>query len=387
MVFRNLNPRLAIGASSKLTSATPDGAGVYFLRSDDAGVTWQTPVPLQPDGNSGTAYPFDIASDSKDGAAIAFGTDGLIGKMACGNPKLARSSDLVNWKTCSAPNAEAFTIYPDSLQLAFGGNDRVYLLWFNTGSSQADTGILMYREPPLNQPVGPVISAVQDAASARAPVVPGSWVAIYGANLAATTRTWTIEDFIGSDLPSTLSDVSVRFNGLPASVYFVSPGQINAQVPANLNGTVAVAVTSNGAVSAPVNATVVANAPSLFFYPAGGKLYPAAVLLDSTLVGDPAVCGVRCSKVRPGDTVLFFVNGLVSSPSGKIIGSPIAYAGAVTVTIGATVVTPAYTGLVAAGEFQMNVVIPAGLAPGEYPLGVTVAGQSSPAGVVLPVMQ
>jgi uncharacterized protein (TIGR03437 family) len=386
MVFHNLNPRLALGLSVIPIPNVPDTVGVYFLRSDDGGATWKAPVAPPPDGNAGTEYPFDIASDSKDGAAIAWGTDGVIGSMACGNPKLSRSSDLVNWTTCSAPSAENFTLYPSSIQLAAGGNDKLYLLWFNEGgTSQADTGVFMYREPPPNQIFGPVISSVQDAESARATVVPGSWVAIYGANLAATTRAWTIEDFTDDNLPMSLSGVSVTFNGLPAAIYFVSPGQIDLQVPSNISGIVSVVVTSNNAVSAAFNATVAANAPSLFFYPVGGTFYPAAVLPDSTLVGDPAVAGVRCAKVRPGDTVLFFVNGISSSPSGKTISAPIPYAGVVKVAIGTVTTVPAYTGLVAAGQYQMNVVIPAGLAPGDYPIVVTVAGQSSPANVMLPV--
>jgi uncharacterized protein (TIGR03437 family) len=292
----------------------------------------------------------------------------------------------VNWTTCSAPNAAAFTLYPSSLQLGLEANDKLYLLWFNEGgTSQADTGVLMYREPPPNQPSGPVISAVQDAESARTTVVPGSWVAIYGANMSATTRTWAVDDFTGSNLPVNLSGVSVTFNGLPAAVFFISPSQIDAQVPANLSGSVSVAVTSNNVASAAFTSNVVANGPSLFVYPAGGKLYPAAVTLDGTLVGDPAVAGVYCTKVKAGDTVLFFVNGLAASPSGKIIAAPIAYAGAVTVTIGTVAVTPAYAGLVAAGEYQMNVTIPAGLTPGDYAIGMTVNGQTSPAGVTLPV--
>lgn len=388
LVFHNLNPRLAAGASTALTSSTPEGAGVYFLRSDDGGATWQAPVGLPPDNNSGTAYPFDIATGSKDQGAVAFGTDGVIGAMKCGNPKIALSSDLVNWSTCSPPNAENFTLYPSSLQLAFGGNDKLYLVWFNEGNtSQADTGVLMYREPPDNQPSGPVISAVQDAESSRTTVVPGSWVAIYGANLAATTRTWNTEDFTSDSLPTNLSGVTVTFNGLPAAVYFVSPAQIDVQVPSNLAGNVTVVVSSGNVASAAFSVGVVANAPSLFMYPAGDTLYPAAVMLDGTLVGDPAISGLHSTKVKSGDMVVFFVNGLAASPSGKIINSPIAYAGAVSVKIGSATVTPAYTGLVAAGEYQMNVVIPAGMVAGVYPIVVTAGGQSSPAIVMLPVMQ
>jgi uncharacterized protein (TIGR03437 family) len=43
-----------------------------------------------------------------------------------------------------------------------------------------------------------------------------------------------------------------------------------------------------------------------------------------------------------------------------------------------------FAGLVASGEFQINIVMP-NLPAGEYPVVVQVAGQSSQSGVVIPV--
>jgi uncharacterized protein (TIGR03437 family) len=58
----------------------------------------------------------------------------------------------------------------------------------------------------------------------------------------------------------------------------------------------------------------------------------------------------------------------------------------VTVTIGGQNAAVGFAGLVASGEFQINVTVP-GLAPGEYPVTVQVAGQSSQSGVVIPIGQ
>ncbi len=383
MVFHNLNPRIAFGAEVK---TAPSGAHVFFVRSDNGGTTWQSPAVIPQDGESGADYPFDIATTSQDAAAIAYGVNGSVGGGACGNPKLARSSNLVNWTVCSAPNTNSFNLYPDSIQLAFGGNDKLLLFWFNVGSSQADTGVMLYREPPDNQSTVPVMANLLDAESSRATVVAGSWAAIYGSNLSGTTRIWNTQDFnSGSALPTALSGVSVSFNGLPAPVYFISPTQLDVQVPANISGSVSVAVTANGSTSAVFKTTVVTNAPSLFYYAGGTKIYPAAVFPDGILVGDPTQTGVSSRKAKPGDTLILFVNGLASSPSGNIISSPIAYSSPVTVTIGTTSFTAAYAGLVAAGEFQLNAVIPTSLTPGEYPITVTVQGQTSPNNVMLPV--
>jgi uncharacterized protein (TIGR03437 family) len=386
MVFNGLNPRIAMGATF---ANEPPGASVEFTRSDNGGTSWQgnTVIPL--DGNSGSDYPFDMAVNSKNAGAVAFGVNGVIGTLPCGNPKLSRSTDLVNWTTCSIPNIDTkgYNLYPDSIAMTFGGNDKLLLFWFNTGTSPVDAGIIMYREPPDNQPSGPVLSNVQDAESARTTIVAGEWVAIYGANMSATTRAWNTLDFTqGDTLPTVLSGVSVTFNGLPAAVYFISPTQIDVQAPAGLSGPVSVVVTNNGAVSAPFTSTAVPNAPSLFFYAASGKYYPAAVFnSDGTLVGDPALTGVYSRKAMPGDWILFYVNGVAASPSCKIIASAITYPSPITISFGSTMVTPGWTGLVGAGEYQMNVQIPYGLAAGDYPIVITTGGASSPNSVVLPV--
>jgi uncharacterized protein (TIGR03437 family) len=82
---------------------------------------------------------------------------------------------------------------------------------------------------------------------------------------------------------------------------------------------------------------------------------------------------------------MFFLNGVAPSPAGSIIRGYITYAGDITVKVGSHTATPTYTGLVAAGQYQMNFVVPPDLAPGDYPITVTVAGQTSPAIITLPV--
>jgi uncharacterized protein (TIGR03437 family) len=60
-------------------------------------------------------------------------------------------------------------------------------------------------------------------------IAPGSLVSIYGRDLANETR---VAD--SAPLPLNLAGVSVFFNGQPAPLLFVSPDQINAQVPFGL---------------------------------------------------------------------------------------------------------------------------------------------------------
>jgi uncharacterized protein (TIGR03437 family) len=67
-----------------------------------------------------------------------------------------------------------------------------------------------------------------------------------------------------------------------------------------------------------------------------------------------------------------------------LIAAPIEYAMPVKVTIGSELAQVSYAGLVAAGEYQLNVVVPGDLAAGNYPITIS-AGQASPGNIILPV--
>jgi uncharacterized protein (TIGR03437 family) len=384
LTYFNTNPRVLAYTFRKDAEF---GIGVHFARSDDGGLNWQLPIVLPPDGDTSTDFPFDLALNSKGEAAASFGENSSSGGAVCGNPKLSRSTDLLKWTTCAiAPLAVTgnYSPIPGAVQLAFGGNDKLYMLWWEQGDSQANSGILMYREPPVSAATGPTITGVVDGASFRSGIVAGSWVTITGANLSDTTRTWQDADFHGNALPTDLSGVSVKMNGLQAAVYFISPTQLNVQAPANISGNVTVQVTHSGVTSNTATATAVTNAPALFSYSAGGKTYPAAVYLNSLIVGDPVSGGSAVAKAHAGDRILLFGTGLTPSAAGSIIGAPVVVPSTVTVTVGSADAVVEFAGLVAPGEFQINMIVP-NLSAGEYPVVVKVAGQSSQAGVVIPV--
>lgn len=394
MVFFQGNPRIGFTAIETAAAANAD-ANVNFVRSDDGGNTWKSPVVIPTDGNESTDYPLDVAVDSSDDADLAYESNVAAGDGSekCGEPKLASSTDLVNFTVCQvAPDLGNFTGNPGAVQIAFAGNGKRYAFWQSNGDGINNSGVVMYREPPDNQPTGPVLSNVLDAESARGTIVPGEWVAIYGANFTTTTRTWAQPDFDAAgagNLPSSLSGVGVQFGGLPASVYYISPTQIDVLAPGTISGTVPVTVTNNGAISGSFNVNIVQNAPSLYYYPGGSNLYAAALHASYALIGDPAVTGTA-TKAAAGETILLFVNGVAPAPGGIIIPADIVYSGAVTVTFSSSTITatatPSFTALIEAGVYQMNVVVPANLTSGYYTVGVTVQGQSSPMmTVILPV--
>ncbi len=294
------------------------------------------------------------------------------------------------------PGSVSLSYIPTSPQLTGSGSTPGYFAVnaFSPGLYTGTVSVLLSNttNPPATEryqlalPAGsPVISNVQDAESARVAIVPGEWAAIYGSRLALTTRTWNASDFVnGNALPTILDEVTVTFGGIPAAVYYVSPTQLDVQVPTGISGTVPVVVSVAGTTSSTFNATVVAQSPSLFVYSASGALYAAATHLNGTLIGDPAA-EQGATKAAPGETIVLYVNGLTSSPSGAIISTPVLYGGNVTVTVGAETAIPSFAGLVSAGEFQLNVQLPSDLAAGNYLINVTAAAVVSPGGVVLSV--
>ena len=233
----------------------------------------------------------------------------------------------------------------------------------------------------------PPFPSVVNGATFQPGIVAGSWTTITGANLADTSRTWADGDFTNGSpvLPTTLSGVSVKINGLNAPVYYISPTQINVQAPGGISGSVPVVVTRNGASSTAVNANAVANAPGLFTYSLGGKTFPSALYNGTvTLVGDPALYGAA-AKAKAGDIIQLYATGLGTSPAGNIIGSTIVFNGTVTATLGTANTTVQFAGLVGVGLFQVNIIVPAGLADGDYQLLIKANGVSSQTGVIVPI--
>jgi uncharacterized protein (TIGR03437 family) len=217
-------------------------------------------------------------------------------------------------------------------------------------------------------------------------IVAGSWVTIKGSNLSDASIDWSKSDF-SNGLPTMLNGIQVLMNGKPAAVYYVQSNQVNVQAPASVpaSGGVSIQAVRNGVTSNIITVNSVPTAPGLFAYasPDGGTLYPAAVFLDSILVGDPAVySGTR--KAKAGDVLLLFATGMGVSPSGVQV-SPMGFSSPVMVSIDSVQATVTSTFLVAPGEWQINIVIPAGLSDGNHQIVVKTGGQSSQTGVMVPM--
>ncbi|HXP87008.1 MAG TPA: hypothetical protein VN841_19920 [Bryobacteraceae bacterium] len=225
---------------------------------------------------------------------------------------------------------------------------------------------------PFSNP-GPMISqSVISAGSYGAfdAVAPGTWMEIYGANLAADSRAWASGDFNGVNAPTSLDGTKVTIGGQSAFVYFINPGQIDALVPGNVGtGPQPVTVTTANGTSVPLLVTVNPVEPGLLSPPAftvNGNPYLAAVFPDGqTFVLPPgAISGVPSRQAKPGETILVYGVGFgVVNPNltvGQIVQQANALVAPVQVLFGSTSATLAYSGLAPnfLGLYQFNVVVP-----------------------------
>lgn len=227
----------------------------------------------------------------------------------------------------------------------------------------------------------PVITSVVQGATFQPGIVSGSWVTITGQNLATATRIWWNNEFVGANLPAEIDHVQVLMNGKPASVYYVSPTQLNVQAPTDsTTASVPVQVIRDGATSATFQANLVGAAPGFFTYSSGNKQYLSAIHLNGTVIGD--VAGTL--PAAPGEVVELYATGLGGSPGGVIPSAPLALTPLPVVTIGGVQAAVSYAGLVSPGLFQINAAIPK-VASGPQPVTVSFGGATSPTGPVIAV--
>jgi len=240
----------------------------------------------------------------------------------------------------------------------------------------------------------PAISSggVFNAASFQPGVSAGSWVTIQGSNLAGNTRSWTGDDFEGGALPTQLDGVSVKIDGKPAYVAFISPAQINVQAPSDSAlGPVPVEVTFNGSTSSPGTAQLQAVSPALFLW--SGK-YAVATHPDFSPAAPAGLFpGVTTVPAKPGELIVLWGTGFGATTPAVAPGivppvNPLAnVANPITVAIGniaATVVgaaiSPGNPGL-----YQIAVQVPASVPDGDLPVVAQVNGVQSSSNVLLSV--
>jgi uncharacterized protein (TIGR03437 family) len=270
-----------------------------------------------------------------------------------------------------------------AVQAAYSG-DNIYSSSASQVVSQAVSGPANSSLPAIT--AGGVASASQfgDFTS----IAPGTWIEIYGSNLAADTRSWTNADFQGANAPTSLDQTSVTIGGKAAFVGFISPGQLNVQVPSNVPaGLQLLSVTTPSGSSAPYIVNVNATQPGLLApssFAIGGKQYVVALFPDGATFALPsgAVSGLASRPARPGETITLWGIGfgpvIPDIPAGQIVLQTNTLAAPLQIFIGGVPAQVTYSGLAPelVGLYQFNVVVPNVTGSDTVPLTFTLGGLS-----------
>ena len=217
---------------------------------------------------------------------------------------------------------------------------------------------------PSDTPAGPgpsifALNGAVHGASYQPVAAAGSWVSIFGNNLGPDTRTWNANDIVNGKLPTALDGVAVSVNDQPAAVYYISPSQLNVEIPSSVSGTAQVKVT-NASGSASTSLNVQTAQPGFFLFPQG---YVAAVRSDGAYIG-PAnlIDGVTTIPAKPGDDILLFGTGFgpTNPPAafGEVVLTPAPLASPVKVHIDTVDAAVGFAGLTGAGLYQVNITVP-----------------------------
>jgi uncharacterized protein (TIGR03437 family) len=280
------------------------------------------------------------------------------------------------------------------------GNLTVYLAAVAANGDNSDHGDHTYTTRYTLTPASagptpaPAISSggVVNAANFQPGISAGSWVTIHGLNLAGNTRAWGSADFVNGALPTQLDGVSVKIDGKPAYVAYISPSQINVQAPADSAlGPVPVEVTYNGATSPLGTAQLQAVSPGFFLW--SGK-YAVATRPDFSLVAPAGLFQeVTSVAAKPGEVIILWGTGFGATnppvaPGVLPPSNPVAYlANPVTVTIGNVAATVVGAAIAPGnpGLYQIAVQVPASVPDGDLAVVAQGSGIQSPAGTLLSV--
>ena len=153
----------------------------------------------------------------------------------------------------------------------------------------------------------PRISQVVNAADGTMPVAPGGLISVFGTQF-SPVNVATKE----VPLPTALGESCLTVNGVALPMLFVSPGQINAQLPFHTDGSAVMVLRTPGGVSDNFNFTVLPTAPSMFRSGTAGPEtgLPTIVRDAQRRTGDAAP--IRCIRAT----------SLSSTPPAWAIPSP-----------------------------------------------------------------
>ncbi len=306
--------------------------------------------------------PMGVAVDSSGNIFIADTINCRIRLVSNGLISTIAGTGFPGFYGDGGPATQADVYFPRAVTVDSSGN--VYI---------ADSANNVIRKlTPVAPPAG---HAVVNAASYTPQISPGSLATLFGTSLAASLTV------ASAPLPNTLGGVSITVNGHSAPILAATPTQVNFQVPwETLPGSAEIVVSVNGSAANTLTVPVLSAAPGIFS-DASGRAVAQNSDYSLNTVANPA---------KVGGTIIAYLTGsgpvnVAISDGTAASASPLARAMSQTsATIGSEPAQVSFAGLAPGfvGLTQMNIVVPPGLASGDYPLSVTIGGQTSNAGTI-----
>jgi len=304
--------------------------------------------------------PEAVAVDASGNIFIADSANNVIREVSGGVINTIAGNGNVGHGGDGGPADAATFDYPTGLIVTSSGT--LYVADSTEAGNSQDSRIRLLTPVSAQTPVISTAGIVPVFSTATT-ISPGSWISIFGSNFATGTSVWN------GNFPTQLGNVVVTIDSRPAYLWYVSPGQINAQVPADSNtGGVTVAVTTpGGTATQTVSLSSVSPSFSLFTskYPVAIVMTPGAPGnsgLGYDIIGPSGAFSFPSRPVRSGETVILYGVGFGATDPPVTPGqafSGLAYSGTVpNILIGDIPVEVDFAGIVEAGLFQFNVVVP-----------------------------
>ena len=289
-----------------------------------------------------------------------------VGTIPTGSVTVSIGSNTLGSATLqSGSSAASATVSVNLAQLATGANSLTVTYSGDGAYNPATTSISLTVNASGSGSGTPSISSTGNGASFATTYAPGMVLSIFGSNLASGT--WSASSV---PLSTQVSGTSVTIAGYAAPLYYVSPTQLNVQIPyETFSGvTVPVIVTSGGR-SVTSTIRLSAAAPGIFTDASGG-LVPAGTAsrgqtISLYLTGAGAVSPSIATGSAPSN----------STPAANL---PVPRQ-TVRVTIGGLDAPVQFIGIPAGlvGVVQVNVVVPQGASLGTNNVVVTMGGIAS----------
>jgi uncharacterized protein (TIGR03437 family) len=310
---------------------------VFQITPDASGNSWRFQLRLTEEAGIGaTLQSFTInGTDLSSQIASLFGTASI----------LPNGSIFAQYGFATLPN-------PSNVVFGFSGVDASGAAWSTTLTVPFQGAM-----PVLT------IAGISNAASGQQAYAPGMIMSVYGSEMGDFAQA------VGATpLPGMLAGFEAFVDGVSAPLYYVSPTQVNLQIPYNISPGLALLSIGNPWTGANKTFTVSAAAPGIFMF-ADGSVNPSRT-------------------AHAGDTVVMFITGdgatsppLLAgwTPSGAVVPQPQLE---VTITVGNFAIqesTFAFIGIPSwsVGVTQINFTIPPNVPPGPQPVVVTVGTASS----------